>query len=207
MPWKSPTPSLLVLGFSLIGIDRVIGQGGFGIVYQATHVEMDTVVAIKEYFPSELAFRLDQAIRPSKSEYESQFVDVLRRFVEEAKRLEFLRDCPSVVTCRDLFRGNGTAYMVMDYVEGLPLSKLLKERENNEAPFDEKDLLGVIKPLVTGLQVVHDAGVYHRDIKPSNILIRNADSHPVFDRLWCCETRNRWTHEVHGTVYGRLCGL
>lgn len=149
------------------------------MVYRALHRELGTEVAIKEFFPSELALRVDQTVQPSRSEHESPFEDGLRRFVEEAKRLEGLRDCPTIVTCRDLFRANGTAYMVMDYVEGLPLSTLLQRREANADPFNEQDLLEVIKPLLAGLQVVHASGVYHRDIKPSNILIRRADNQPV----------------------------
>ena len=160
-------------------VGGILGRGGFGVVYKARHVELQTEVAIKEFFPSELAMRLNHDIRPSRSEHESPFEDGLRRFVEEAKRLESLRDCPTIVTCRDLFRANGTAYMVMDYVDGLSLSALLQSRESSGEPFNEQDLLDVVEPLVAGLQEVHDSGVYHRDIKPSNILIRRANNQPV----------------------------
>ncbi|MDE2835821.1 MAG: serine/threonine-protein kinase [Bacteroidota bacterium] len=160
-------------------VSSVLGRGGFGVVYRAIHRELGADVAIKEFFPSELAVRVDQTVRPSRSEHESPFEDGLRRFSEEAKRLEAFRDCPSVVTCRDLFRANGTAYMVMDYIHGLPLSALLERREAGGEPFTQQDLLDVIEPLLAGLQVVHESGVYHRDIKPSNILIRQADNQPV----------------------------
>ena len=160
-------------------VSSVLGRGGFGVVYRAIHRELGADVAIKEFFPSELAVRVDQTVQPSRSEHESPFEDGLRRFSEEAKRLEAFRDCPSVVTCRDLFRANGTAYMVMDYIHGLPLSALLERREAGGEPFTQQDLLDVIEPLLAGLQVVHESGVYHRDIKPSNILIRQADNQPM----------------------------
>jgi len=136
-------------------------------------------VAIKEYYPSEIAGRQGDTIRPSQTIHKEAFEDGLRRFADEARRLDSFRDCPVIVTCRDLFRANGTAYMVMDYVDGRSLSDLLERREANGMPFTERDLLAVVRPLLAGLSVVHKAGVYHRDIKLSNILIRKSDSQPV----------------------------
>ncbi len=93
--------------------------------------------------------------------------------------MEKFRDCPNIVTCRDLFRANGTAYTIMEYVEGLPLSTLLERRESSGEPLAEQELLDLILPLLSGLQTVHEAGVCHRDIKPSNILVRRDDSTPI----------------------------
>jgi len=160
-------------------IGRVLGRGGFGVVYQGHHLELGSKVAIKEFFPSEVVLRIGGTIQPSRSDHKGAYEDGLRRFVDEARRLESFRDCRVIVTFRDLFRANGTAYLVMDFVEGLPLSELLARREANGQPFTESDLLNVIRPVLEGLQVIHAAGVYHRDIKPSNILIRRSDSHPV----------------------------
>ena len=157
----------------------VIGRGGFGIVYKGRHQELGIEVAIKEYFPSELCIRHGQSVQPSKPEYQASFEESLDRFIREAKQLENFRDSPNIVTCRDLFRANGTAYIVMDYVAGIPLSLLLERREARGGPFTEQDLLHVIIPLLMGLQTVHESGVYHRDIKPSNILIRRADRVPI----------------------------
>ncbi|MDE2957076.1 MAG: protein kinase, partial [Bacteroidota bacterium] len=160
-------------------IGRVIGRGGFSVVYRGIHREIGATVAIKEYYPSEIAGRQGDTIRPSQTIHKEAFEDGLRRFADEARRLESFRDCPVIVTCRDLFRANGTAYMVMDYVDGRSLSDLLERREANGIPFTERDLLAVVRPLLAGLSVVHKAGVYHRDIKLSNILIRKSDSQPV----------------------------
>ena len=160
-------------------IESVVGRGGFGIVYKGRHRMLQSDVAIKEYFPRELAQRRSGVVQPTESGIEASFDDGLRRFLEEGRRLEAFRDHPNIVTCRDLFRANGTAYMVMDFVDGLPLSALLEQREKNGEPFTERDLLHVILPLLDGLNRVHESGLYHRDIKPSNILIRRKDNEPV----------------------------
>lgn len=157
----------------------VIGQGGFGIVYKGKHRELGINVAIKEYFPSDLSVRRDGTVQPSTQEFQNPFEEGLERFLREAKQLERFRDCPNIVTCRDLFRANGTAYTIMDYVPGLSLSKLLEYRESRGEPLTEEELLDLILPLLTGLQKVHDADICHRDIKPSNILVRRDDSAPI----------------------------
>ena len=160
-------------------IQEVLGHGGFGIVYKACHNELDHVVAIKEYLPSELAVREGTSIRAKSADCETHFADGLRRFREEAKALIDFQQHPSVVDCRDFFRANGTAYLVMEYVEGLPLSELLRQREAAGQPFTESDLLGIAIPLAQGLAHIHSAGVIHRDIKPANILVRQSDHRPV----------------------------
>ena len=160
-------------------IEEVLGHGGFGIVYKARHNELGHVVAIKEYLPSELAVREGATIRARSADCETYFADGFRRFREEAKALIDFQQHPSIVDCRDFFRTNGTAYLVMEYVEGLPLSELLRQREAAGEPFTESDLLGVAFPLAEGLAHIHRAGVIHRDIKPANILVRSTDQQPV----------------------------
>ena len=160
-------------------IEEVLGHGGFGIVYKARHNELDHVVAIKEYLPSELAVREGKTIRARSADCETYFADGLRRFREEARALIDFQQHPSIVDCRDFFRANGTAYLVMEYVEGLPLSELLRKRESTGRPFTEADLLGIAIPLAEGLAHIHRAGVIHRDIKPANILVRSTDQQPV----------------------------
>ncbi len=160
-------------------IKSVVGRGGFGVVYKGHHRILDSDVAIKEFFPRELARRRSGVVQPMESGCEESFEDGLQRFMAEGRRLEALRDHPNIAICRDLFLANGTSYMVMDFVDGLPLSALLGQRENNGDPFTEEDLLDVILPLLAGLKRVHESGLYHRDIKPSNILIRRQDNQPV----------------------------
>lgn len=158
-------------------LDSVIGYGGFGIVYRARHEELDLTVAIKEYIPIELAVREGTTVRPRNDSRD--FDHGLRRFRDEARALIALRGHDSIVSCRDFFRANGTAYLVMDYEDGLSLEKVLAAREATGHPFGEHDLLAVIVPLLEGLSFVHQASILHRDIKPSNILIRRQDGWPV----------------------------
>ena len=160
-------------------VEEVLGHGGFGIVYKARHNELDHVVAIKEYLPSELAVREGTTVRARSADSETHFADGLRRFREEARALIEFQQNPSIVDCREFFRTNGTAYLVMEYVEGLPLSEVLRQREAAGHPFTESDLLGIAIPLAEGLAHIHRAGVIHRDIKPANILVRKSDQRPV----------------------------
>ena len=140
---------------------------------------MDNLVAIKEYLPVELAVRQGAEVRVRGTESREAYADGLRRFRDEARALIEFQAHPSIVSCREFFRANGTAYLVMEYEQGLPLSELLRRREASGRPFDEADLLAVMVPLLEGLQRVHEAGMLHRDIKPSNILVRRSDERPV----------------------------
>lgn len=160
-------------------IESLLGRGGFGVVYLAKHRELEVSVAVKEYFPTELSVREGKTIHPTGSEYASAFQEGLDRFLKEGKQLERFRGCPNIVMCRDLFRANGTAYMVMEYILGASLSQLLQKRESGGNPFTERNLVSIMHPLLEGLRTVHDSEVYHRDIKPSNILVRREDGVPV----------------------------
>ena len=160
-------------------IQAVIGHGGFGIVYRAGHNELDLTVAIKEYLPVELAVREGATVQPRSGTDRKDFEDGLRRFRDEAQALIDFDSHPSIVSCREFFRANGTAYLVMAYEEGQSLAELLSIREAEGRPFTESELLAVMTPVLEGLERVHAAGVLHRDIKPSNILIRGSDGRPV----------------------------
>ena len=160
-------------------IRDVLGQGGFGIVYRAHHNELENLAAIKEYLPIELAVRDGGSVHPRNAEHRPAYEDGPRRFGEEARSLVEFRNHPNIVSCHDFFRANGTAYLVMDYEDGMPLSELLRARESSGRPFDEADLLAVMVPLLDGLREIHAAGVLHRDIKPSNILISREDERPI----------------------------
>ena len=160
-------------------IEAVLGHGGFGIVYRARHNELGNRVAIKEYLPVELALREGLSVHPRSAACRAGYEDGLRRFRDEARTLVEFQSHPSIVSCREFFRANGTAYLVMEHEEGLPLSELLRRREAAGRPFAEADMLAVMVPLLEGLARVHEAGALHRDIKPSNILVRRADERPV----------------------------
>jgi non-specific serine/threonine protein kinase len=159
-------------------LEDVLGVGGFGIVYKGRGIYFGELVAIKEYFPSSIAERdAESTVVPIGSDVEEVHALGLKKFVEEAKLLWNLSTPtrhPNIVSVRSLFEVHGTAYMVMDFEDGVSLSKLLKEGRR----FNERSLWNIIKPVAEGLDRAHRVGVLHRDIKPPNILITD-DSRPV----------------------------
>ena len=152
----------------------VLGVGGFGVTYLAEHVSLGRQVAVKEYLPSELALRHKTAVQPKSPTDRPDFEWGLGRFLDEARTLARFEH-RNLVRVRDFFKANGTAYMVMDYEEGEPLSDLLDRRGS----LTENELERLVLPLVDGLVEVHAAGFLHRDIKPSNIYLRQSDGSPV----------------------------
>ena len=102
----------------------VIGHGGFGVVYRAGHNDLDLTVAIKEYLPVELAVREGATVRPRSGAVREGFEDDLRRFRDGAQVLVGFDSHPSIVSCRDLSRAHGTAYLVMAYGDGRSLAEL-----------------------------------------------------------------------------------
>jgi len=156
------------------GIEGRLGQGGFGITYLARDFNLDESVAIKEYLPIELAVRdSDFSVHPASENHANGFEWGRTKFIEEARTLARFRH-PNIVRVRSVFEENNTAYMVMDYEHGGSLHDILTGHKTLE----EVELLGILLPIMDGLQLVHEAGFIHRDIKPANIFIR-ADKSPV----------------------------
>lgn len=170
----------LPIGTELNGefeIRELLGSGGFANTYLAQDVSLGRDVAIKEFFPSELAIRADDSASISvRSEaHEEQFNWALDRFVKEARTLAKFRH-PSVVRVFRVFRTNDTAYIVLEFVHGSNMETWL-ENLGRRPTQDELDR--ILEPLLSALDVVHEAGILHRDIKPANIYIRKADQKPV----------------------------
>jgi len=155
-------------------LERVLGQGGFGITYLARDTNLDQAVAIKEYLPVDVATRrADSTVRPRSEDQSERYRWGLDRFIREARTLAKF-DHPSIVRVLSVFEQNGTAYMVMRFEEGENFAALLDRRHT----VGEEELMRVLLPVLDGLKLVHDAGFIHRDIKPDNIHIR-ADGSPV----------------------------
>jgi serine/threonine protein kinase len=155
-------------------LDRVLGQGGFGITYLARDTNLDQLVAVKEYLPVDVATRrADSTVRPRSEEQAERYRWGLDRFIREARTLAKF-DHPSIVRVLSVFEQNGTAYMVMRFEEGENFAALLERKHT----VSEGELMRVLLPVLDGLKLVHDAGFIHRDIKPDNIHIR-ADGSPV----------------------------
>lgn len=155
-------------------IERILGQGGFGITYLAIDTNLNRQVAIKEYLPVEIAVRdSNNSLYPISDNRSDQYSFGLSRFIEEAQTLAKF-DHHNIVRVMTVFEANNTAYMVMRYEEGECLDNILKARKT----LNEKTLKNILFPILDGLEIVHAEGFIHRDIKPANIYIR-MDGSPV----------------------------
>jgi serine/threonine protein kinase len=158
-------------------IESVLGAGGFGMTYLCTDTNLDKKVAIKEYFPSDLALRaLDGGVVPVNTDSDLDYQWGLERFIQEARTLAKFSH-PHIVRVNRYFEANATGYMVMDYENGESFNELLKR----EPKISEARLKEIIVPLLEGLQAVHETGFLHRDIKPANIYIRTNGSPVLLD--------------------------
>ena len=169
-PASSSHTTALPPGYVLEGwrIERMLGEGGFGITYLGVDTEIGKRVAIKELLPKEFATRTHGSqVVPHGAHTVEAFGWALDSFINEAKTLVALTH-PNIVQIHRLFRANGTAYMVMDYVDGQSMKAWLKELQR---PPTEAELKSILMPLLDGLEHVHESGLLHRDIKPDNIFI------------------------------------
>ncbi|MCK5876028.1 MAG: SUMF1/EgtB/PvdO family nonheme iron enzyme [Candidatus Marithrix sp.] len=168
------THSALVTGYQLKNyrILSVIGQGDFGITYLAQDTKQKHQVAIKEYFPDNLAIREDESVQPKPQQDEKNFLWGLERFLQEGKSLANLQH-PNVVRALDFFKENNTAYIVMEYEQGRSLESVL------ENILSENKIKDILPALLSGIHAVHEAGFLHQNIKPSSIYLRDKDNTPV----------------------------
>lgn len=148
-------------------LTRLVGVGGFGVVYMATDHSLQRRVALKEYMPTSLAQRSGTMQVSVKSErYRETFEAGRKSFINEARLLASF-DHPSLVKVYRFWEDNGTAYMVMPFLEGKTLRDIL--RGLSHAP-DEAWLRSVLGPLSEALTVIHAEQCFHRDIAPDNVM-------------------------------------
>ena len=158
-------------------IERVLGSGGFGITYYAWERHLDMPVAIKEYLPNEFALRTDATtVRPKSTSDAADYQWGLERFLDEARTLARFRH-PHINEVHRFFEDNGTAYMVLEYIEGETLSELLRR----ESGLEQARLRRLLEELLSGLEEVHSAGFVHRDVKPGNIMLRTDGTTVLLD--------------------------
>ncbi len=151
-------------------VGRALGQGGFGITYIAWDQKLNLKLAIKEYLPQDLAFRTLDSFDVSvyKESLKQQFKDGLNKYLEEARTLARFAGHPNIVWIRDFFEAYGTAYIVMEYINGLTLKGYLK---NHKKPLSFSETMQIFMPVLDALKEVHAAGMLHRDISPDNIML------------------------------------
>lgn len=151
-------------------IGNVIGEGGFGITYCAWNLQTTTKVAIKEYFPSGNVSRDSKHFQviSNKGPQRIAFEKGLKRFIDETKVLIKFNNLPGIVSIEDFIIANGTAYIVMEFLEGCSLKDYIK-KSGGRISFDRA--LKLLTPIMEALIQVHNAGLVHRDISPDNIII------------------------------------
>ncbi len=166
--WNRLKPGTIVHGRYIVG--RLLGQGGFGITYLGMDLLLNIKLAIKEYFPAGAAIRNpeNRCVLPASEEVQEDFRKGMEKFIEEARILARFEEHPSIVSVKDFFEENGTAYMVMNHLEGRTLMAHIKER-GGRLPFGEA--VGILSPLMDALDEVHASGLIHRDISPDNIFL------------------------------------
>jgi len=151
-------------------IERVLGQGGFGITYLAIQVSLDRKVAIKELFiggsGQAINDRRGNMVVVINSANRSSFNQHKEKFKKEALRLANLNH-PNLVKVHDFFEENETAYYVMEYIDG----ESLRTKLNREGCFSEKLALKYIKQILPALEAAHKQSIWHLDIKPENIMV------------------------------------
>ncbi len=177
-------------------IDEILGEGGFGITYGGYHKETGDHVAIKEYFPHNIAIRATRKgiflLRPFPEKKTEEYKKGLKRFLGEARILNELQYLDSIVSVYDFFEENGTAYIVMEYIEGLTLGKYIEE--NGTLPFSE--LLHLMTPVIRSLSEIHSKGLIHRDISPDNLILGTDNKLHLIDFGASCKN----TANTPGTV-------
>ncbi|MEG1547321.1 MAG: serine/threonine-protein kinase [Clostridia bacterium] len=167
LPHQLPSGSLLA-GKYLVG--RALGQGGFGITYIGWDINLELRVAIKEYYPSDSVTRQlsTRTVAPYSAGSREVFEAGRDKFISEAKSLAKFDNVQGIVSVKDFFLENGTAYIVMEYIDGRTFKEYL-DAKSTPMPIDE--VLALLKPVVESLQRVHAAGLIHRDISPDNIML------------------------------------
>lgn len=159
-------------------IGRALGHGGFGITYLAWDIGLQTRLAVKEYMPAGVADRVDaNKIQPLSERSKQDYEWGLERFMEEARVLK-KRNHSNIVSLDTVFRDNGTAYLVMEYLEGMTFEEFLRGR-GGTVPFE--DALRVMLPVMDALIAAHADGVTHRDVSPDNIYITKGGKVKLID--------------------------
>lgn len=162
-------------------VGTVINFGGFGVVYRAWDTQLEITVAIKECFPPSLVTRVPGESRVTLLSGQSrriQFINQMNLLLEEAKNTAKFGDHPNIVNVFSRFEDNGTAYMVMEYMDGITLKEYLK---SNGGKLDVETTISILLSVIKALKEVHRQGALHRDIAPDNIFILRDGTVKLYD--------------------------
>ena len=160
-------------------VGRSLGAGGFGITYVAFDVVKDMRVCVKEYFPMGMVVRSRDGVcvQHTRQNRIEEFQKGIERFIEEASILSEMKNIAGIVNVTDCFEENGTAYYVMEYLDGVPLKRLVPEHG-----MDLRAASSIIIKAGRTLDLLHkEKGYLHRDVSPENIMILSSGRVVVID--------------------------
>ncbi|MBQ6882285.1 MAG: protein kinase [Alistipes sp.] len=195
--------STLAIGKTLLGgkyrIERVLGQGGFGITYLACHTMLDKRVAIKEFFPQSFCNRDSSTSRVVLGTLSAaELVERFRlKFIKEARNISRLSHS-AIVQIHDIFEENDTAYYVMDYIEGESLSALVRR----EGPLASARALHLVRCVGDALSYIHGLKMNHLDVKPANIMLSQATGQPTLIDFGLAKQYDEGGHQTTSTPVG-----
>ncbi len=159
-------------------IGKVLGRGCFGVTYIAWDNVLERRVAIKEYMPNGSVTRNigETTVSIVEANYK-QFTQGMRKFIDEARELAKFQDEEGIVKIYDHFYENETAYIVMEYLDGVTLKKYIKDN----GAFEPQMVVDLLMPVLKSLLKVHEVGIIHRDIAPDNIMITKSGKVKLID--------------------------
>ena len=158
-------------------IERMLGQGGFGITYLARNTVFDVNVAIKEFFMKDENGRDGNSVTMPNTTKSELFNGQKEKFKKEAKRMFAIKN-EHIIGVHDLFEENGTAYYVMDYIDGESLAARMKR---TGIPMTENEVNNILHQILDALKVIHDNGIWHLDLKPANVMMDKAGNIKLID--------------------------
>lgn len=154
-------------------ITSFLNNGGFGITYLAKD-SLDRDVVIKECFADAFCRRTNTIVSARSRAHQGEMKSIIRHFIQEARSLSKLQH-PNIVGVHQVFEDNDTAYMAIDYVDGMDLLEII---ENPEAHLTPPQIVAITRKLLSAVGYIHDHGLLHRDISPDNILL-NREGEPI----------------------------
>jgi len=162
-------------------IGNSVGVGGFGITYRAWDANLNTLVAIKEFYPAGLVSRVpgEKDIVVFSGDKKEQFEVAINRFLEEARTMAKFTGHPNIVHVFDFFQANNTAYIVMEFLDGITVKEYMASLPDGRMPVDTA--LMIVNKILDALSEIHSKGVIHRDISPDNIHITVNNTIKLFD--------------------------
>ena len=173
-------------------IEQFLNNGGFGITYLAKD-SLDRLVVIKECYPETICRRSNSTVRVRSRSQAEAFRTIVDLFIEEARNLARLSH-PNIVGIHQVFEDNDTAYLAMDFVEGLDLLEIV---ESSNA-FNPAALEAIVVKILDAIEFIHHEGILHRDISPDNILLSKDNEPVLIDFGAARETVNQATDYLSG---------